>query len=169
MPIQYKGKRVTFTDVDGDNPAQFFGIPTGTNETVPPGWQLIERTAIIRLGANMHIHTAGGHGSLGVTSVSAVVNGGENALYVTTDFDSTRELILSAIAEPDYTLNAKRILPAGGSGGGAQCYFRISSETTLSAGSATYAAGTALKPTSNIFRSDVDNLWVRFLSLRRLV
>lgn len=162
---------MTFTDIDGDIEAQIFGVPAGTNEVVPAGWQLVERVGIIRLGPKMHIHTATHHGALGIVSVGYFKDSaGDWALKVDTDFDEDRELVMGAVALPDYTLVKKRVGVAGASGGGATTLFRIQSAMALSVGtSTTYPANTALPPHSGIFNSLGDNLWVKLTSLRRLV
>ena len=165
------GRIVTFDDVDGDIEAQFFGVPTGTNEVAPAGYQVVHRTAIVRLGADLHVHTSDHHGSLGIVSVEPFQDSaGDWNLKVTTDFDETRELVMLAIANPDQSLVKKGLLPAGASGGGATALCRLQSTKTIYYGtSSSKAAGTALPPQSNCFNSAVDNIWVHFLSLRALV
>jgi len=163
-----------FIDVDGDVQARMFAVPAGGNDVVPAGYQLIERSCIVRLGPQLHIHTAGGHASLGITGVATIKDtstANEYALRIYTDFDTDRETILSAIALPDYTLVKKRLLPAGGSGGANECTFRIQSEQNMQNTSTgmVYTPGMALPAHGAMFRSDVDNLWIRFLSLRALV
>lgn len=162
---------MTFIDVDGDIQAQQFEIPSGTNEAVPAGYQLIERTAIVRLGPQLHIHTSDHHASVGVLAVARFQDAaGDWNLKVTTDFDEARERVLSAIAIPDQSLVKKGLLPAGASGGSATTLFRLQSTKTIYYGtSSQYAAGVALSPTSSAFNSNVDNVWVRILSLRALV
>lgn len=163
---------MTFTDVDGDIQAQQFGIPSGTNEVDPPGYQRIHRHAIVRLGPQMHIHTSDHHASVGVLSVAKWQDPstGEWLLKVVTDFDEARELVLEAVASPDQTLVKKGLLPAGASGGSASTTFRLQSTKTVTYGtSSSYAAGVALPPHSSAFNSGVDNIWVRLTSLRALI
>ena len=164
------GRIVTFDDVDGDIEAQQFGVPT-TNETVPAGYQLIERTAIVRLGPQMLIHTSDHHASVGVLSVAKFQDSaGDWNLKVTTDFDESREFVLYAAAIPDQSLTKKGLLPAGASGGSATTVFRLQSTKTVYYGtSSSYPPGVALSPTSSCFNSAVDNVWVKITSLRALV
>lgn len=162
---------MTFDDVDGDIQAQQFGVPTGTNDAVPVGYQLVHRTAIVRLGPSMHIHSSDHHASVGVLSAAAWKdpNTNEWMLKVVTDFDESREFVLYAAAIPDQSLVKKGLLVAGASGGSASTVFRLQSVKALPYGGSSYAAGTALPPQTSGFNSGVDNLWVQIVSLRALV
>lgn len=161
---------MTFTDVDGDIQAQQFGVPSGTNETVPAGYQMVTRTAIVRLGPSLHIHTSDHHASVGVTDIASTKDANnEYVLKVWTDFDESREFVLYAAAIPDQSLTKKGLLPAGASGGSGTTIFRLQSCKAITYGtSSSYAAGVALPAHSSCFNSNVDNVWVQIVSLRRL-
>lgn len=135
-------------------------------ESAPSGYEIVTRSAIVRLGPDLGIWDATNHACLGVVSVDV---DGDHNLVVVTDFDDDTELCLSATANVDATLAAKGIF-AGASGGGELTLFKIYSARTLPYGTQghTYAAWTQLSPASSVFDSTKDNFWIEFKSLRQL-
>lgn len=148
-----------------NNEEHNFSVPS--NSSVPDGWEMIHRSAIVRLGPDYGIHYPDHHGVLGVLDVSV----DDGYLVVHTDFGDD-EVILTATANVDLTLAAKGVF-AGASGGTSSTKFGIYSAKKLytnnGQGTASYAAFTILPPHSSVFNSSLDNLWLNWKSLRPLV
>ena len=134
-------------------------VPLPADGLCPPGWELVVRTAIVRLGPDFWLHTDSNHASLGVTGIG-LYNG---MLEVYTDFDGTREKCLSATANVDATLAAKGIF-VGASGGADLTRYSLHSSKTLGS----YSAYTRIPANSAVFNSAIDNLWITHLSLRQV-
>jgi hypothetical protein len=138
-----------------------------SSNLIEQGKELVHRSAIVRLGPDMELYTESNHASLGVLSVSMT---DDYLLKIVTDFgDYGPELTLSATANVDAQLAAKGIF-AGASGGASITLFDIRSSKNLSyGGGSTRLAYTRLPPTSSVFNSNTDNLWINFLSIRDVV
>lgn len=123
------------------------------------GQQLIERTAIVRLGPGGPIlHLESNHAALGITGLEATSDG---YLTVYSDFGPDEDC-LSVTANVDLTLARKEVY-VGASGGGAVTKFGIYSPQY-----GRTPGGVLLKipADSPFFDPSVDNLWIRFLSAR---
>ncbi|GAA0189823.1 hypothetical protein GCM10008944_01690 [Cytobacillus oceanisediminis] len=137
--------------------AQQFPLPA--EGLCPPGWELVVRTAIVRLGSDLSLYTDTNHASLGVESVTV----DEGWLEVRTDFDGAREKCLSATASVDATLAGKGVF-VGASGGASLTRYALYSARTLGH----YPAFSRIPASSTVFSSAIDNLWITHLSLRRV-
>lgn len=134
--------------------------------TPPPGYELVHRYAIVRLGPQINLYTESNHASLGITGIEVESPGGR--LIVHSDFDPETELCLFAGANADATLASKGIV-AGASGGGELTRFSIYSSRNLTYGNGSVRqAYTLLPANSAVFDSTVDNLWLSFASLKAL-
>ena len=124
----------------------------GSSYPGDPQPQVRIRGGCIRLGPpGPYLHVATDHSAIGIVDVDTNAAGD---LVITTDFDSSEETLVSAIAAVDFQLAAKRI-NCGISGGGTTSTIRFTKQTD----------GSQVDADSSFWNPSVDNIWFQTVSV----